>query len=448
MTEKISLLIVDDEKSVRYSLYHWFIEDGYEVTCAKDAIEALQLLQINDYHIILTDIRMPGMDGIEMNKRIQALNSDAIVIIMTAFASVDTAVQALKDGAYDYITKPFDPEDLSHLIHNISNEILMKGDRKNYRSKGIALENIDGVVGSSKAMLQVLKKVEKTARTNSPVLLTGEKGTGKGLIARVIHANSSRKYFDLVSVHCGAMSNRQAESELLGYEKGAFTGALVDRKGHLELADGGTLLLDEIAAIPDAMQLKLLNIVETKKMYRLGGRKEISADFRLIGTTRENLKELVLNQHFREDLYYRLNIASIRIPTLRERPEDIPLLVEHFIKKYCTTMSREVISINPEAMNRLKEYGFPGNVRELENMMERAILLCNGREIQLRDLPIGEVAVEQTFDSLEEMEKQYIQKVLNSQNWNISKSARLLKVDRVTLYNKIKKYRLESLKDN
>jgi DNA-binding NtrC family response regulator len=444
MAKKISLLIVDDEESVRDSLYNWFIEDGYNVACAANAKDALLMLEARNYDIVLADIKMPGMDGIEMNKRIKSLNKDSIVIIMTAFASVETAVQALKDGAYDYVTKPFDPDDLSHLIRNASSHIALQAENEALKNKVVSLQNIDDIIGNSKAMVQVLKEVENVAQSNSSVIITGESGTGKELIARAIHSNSARKYFPMVSVHCGALSENLLESELFGHEKGAFTGAMFNRKGRFEMADGGTIFLDEIATISTKMQVELLRVLETKSFVRVGGNKEITSDFRVICATNRDLKKLVENGTFREDLYYRLNVVNIRIPPLREHPEDISLLAKHFVKKFCSSMSRDMIRIDPEAVKRLTSYDFPGNVRELENMIERAIVVGNGKEIRMVDLPLAKDSITASYESLDDLEKKYILEVLNNNNWNISKSARILKVDRVTLYNKIKKHRLQS----
>ena len=446
MANNVSLLIVDDEESVRDSLYNWFIEDGFKVECAENAKEALAMLEAGHFDIILADIKMPGMDGMEMHRRIRALNPEAIVIIMTAFASVETAVQALKDGAFDYITKPFDPDDLSHLIRNAAKQVEMKTENETLKNRIVSLENIEDLVGTSPAMMKVLKDVESVSQSNSSVIITGESGTGKELIARAIHSNSSRKFFPLVTVHCGALSEDLLESELFGHEKGAFTGAMFNRKGRFEIADGGTIFLDEIATISAKMQVELLRVLESKKFVRVGGNKEIQSDFRVICATNRDLKKMVDEGVFREDLYYRLNVVNISIPPLRERAGDIPLLVEYFIKKYCNSMSRDLISIEPAALNRLEQYDFPGNVRELENMIERAIVVGNGKEIRLKDLPIGTATPGNSADSLAELEKNHILQTLNKLDWNISRSAKLLKVDRVTLYNKIKKYNLKKSK--
>ena len=444
MEKKISILIVDDEESVRDSLYNWFIEDGYEVECASNAKEALTMIESRDFDIILADIKMPGMDGLEMHRRIKALDKDTIVIVMTAFASVDTAVQALKDGAYDYVTKPFDPDDLSHLIRNAARQISLSSENKALKNRVISLENVEDIIGKSDAMMKVLKEVESVAQSNSSVIITGESGTGKELIARAIHFNSPRKYFPLVSVHCGALTESLLESELFGHEKGAFTGAMFNRKGRFEMADGGTIFLDEIATITPKMQVELLRVLETKSFVRVGGNREIKSDFRVICATNKDLRKMVENGTFREDLFYRLNVVNINIPPLRERVEDIPLLVDHFISKYCTAMSRDRVTVEPAALKRLEEFEFPGNVRELENMIERAIVIGNGKEIHLKDLPMGRETTYSTAESLDDVEKNYISQILNRYDWNISRSAKALKVDRVTLYNKIKKYGLKS----
>jgi DNA-binding NtrC family response regulator len=444
--KKISILIVDDESSVRDSLYNWFIEDGYHVACAEDAKAALSVLETESFDIVLTDIKMPGMDGLEMLKRIKAIKKDAVVIMMTAFATVDTAVQALKDGAFDYVTKPFDPDDLSHLIRNASKQISLMEENEVLKERVVSLENVEDIIGDSEAMHKVLREIESVAQSNASVIITGESGTGKELVARAIHANSPRKYFPLVSVHCGALSESLLESELFGHEKGAFTGAIYTRKGRFEMADSGTIFLDEIATISSKMQVELLRVLESKSFVRVGGNKEIKSDFRVICATNRDLKTMVENGAFREDLYYRLNVVNINVPPLRERTEDIPLLTQYFIKKYCTTMNRPVMTIEAAALKRLEEFPFPGNIRELENMIERAIVVGNGKKITLKDLPIGKTESTPSFESLGDIEKNHVEQILNKYNWNISATAKALKVDRVTLYNKIKKYNLKPLK--
>lgn len=444
MEKKISILIVDDEDSVRESLNLWFTEDGYRVECAENAKKALSILESDVFDIILTDLKMPGMDGLELLQRIKTLNKDSIIIVMTAFATVDTAVKALKEGAFDYVTKPFDPDDLSHLIRNATRQISLAQENETLKKRVDSLECVEDLIGKSEAIKRVLKEVESVAPTNSSVIITGESGTGKELVARAIHANSLRKFYPLVSVHCGALTESLLESELFGHEKGAFTGALYNRKGRFEMADSGTIFLDEIATISQKMQVELLRVLETKRFMRVGGNKEIASDFRVICATNRDLKGMVEKGTFREDLYYRLNVMNIHVPPLRERIEDIPLLVEYFIKKYCTSMNKPLITIEPAALKRILDYKFPGNIRELENMIERAIVVGSGKKIVLKDLPFGKDTIDSTVESLDDFEKAFILQILNKYGWNISRTAHALKVDRVTLYNKIKKYGLKA----
>ena len=447
MAKKISILIVDDEESVRDSLYNWFIEDGFRVECAENAKRALTMLESDEFDIILADIKMPGMDGLEMLRRIKSIKPDSIVIVMTAFATVDTAVKALKDGAYDYVTKPFDPDDLTHLIRNATLQISLAEENESLKQKVVSLENVEDLIGESEAMKNVLREVESVAKTNSSVIITGESGTGKELVARAIHANSPRKYFPFVSVHCGALTESLLESELFGHEKGAFTGAMYNRKGRFEMADSGSIFLDEIATISGKMQVELLRVLESKTFTRVGGNKEISSDFRVICATNKDLKNMVEKGTFREDLFYRLNVVNIQIPPLRNRKEDIPLLVDYFIKKNCTSMNRPPLEIDSSALKRIQEFNFPGNIRELENMIERAIVVGNGKKISQKDLPFDKTIVSSTAESLDEFEKAFILQILNKYDWNISRTSRALKVDRVTLYNKIKKYNLKLAED-
>ena len=443
MAKKISILIVDDEESVRDSLYNWFIEDGYRVETAENAQKALHLLESDRFDIILADIKMPGMDGLEMLRRIKSIKPDSIIIVMTAFATVDTAVKALKDGAFDYVTKPFDPDDLTHLIRNATKQISLENENETLKKKVITLENIEDLIGESDAMKKLLREVESVAQTNSSVIITGESGTGKELVARAIHANSPRRFFPFVSVHCGALTESLLESELFGHEKGAFTGAMYNRKGRFEMADSGSIFLDEIATISAKMQVELLRVLESKTFIRVGGNKDISSDFRVICATNKDLKSMVEQGTFREDLYYRLNVVNIQIPPLRDRIADIPLLVDYFIKKYCMSMNKPPASIDPTALKRLQEFNYPGNIRELENMIERAIVIGDGKRISLKDLPLEKSIVNSSTESLDDFERAFILQILHKYNWNISRTAKALKVDRVTLYNKIKKYDLK-----
>ena len=444
MARKISILIVDDEESVRDSLYNWFLEDGFRVESAENAKKALTMLESDQFDIILADIKMPGMDGLEMLRRIKSIKPEAIVIVMTAFATVDTAVKALKDGAYDYVTKPFDPDDLTHLIRNATKQISLVDENETLKKKVVSLENVEDLIGNSEAMKDMLREVESVAQTNSSVIISGESGTGKELVARAIHANSPRKFFPFVSVHCGALTESLLESELFGHEKGAFTGAMYNRKGRFEMADSGSIFLDEIATISPKMQVELLRVLESKTFVRVGGNKEIISDFRVICATNKDLKNMVEQGTFREDLFYRLNVVNIHIPPLRDRLADIPLLVDYFINKYCTSMNKPPATIDPSALRRLQEFTYPGNVRELENMIERAIVVGDGKRITLKDLPLEKTIVSNSTESLDDFEKAFILQILNKYNWNISRAAKALKVDRVTLYNKIKKYDLKS----
>jgi len=427
----IGILVVDDELGVRDSLYNWFKEDGYRVGTAEDAKKALNKLQKASWDIVLLDIKMPGMDGMELQKRIKEIDTNIIVIMITAYASVDTAVQALKEGAFDYITKPFDPDDMSHLIRNAVAQRKLTTENIQLRQK------IDEK--------RVFELVYTVAQTDATVVIHGESGTGKELVARAIHSNSPRRYFPIIPVNCGALPEGILESELFGHEKGAFTGAQYRRKGKLEMADGGTLFLDEIGNIGMKTQMDLLRVLETKQFTRLGGNQVISVDFRVICATNQNLDKAVEEGTFREDLYYRINVFSIYLPPLRERRSDIPLLAKHFVQKYALSMNKPITEISPDAMDLLVRYDWPGNVRELENAIERAMVVGKTPRIRAEDLPFQLSAKKATItsDSLEEVERAHILNILERMNWNITRSAETLKIDRVTLYNRIKKYGLQ-----
>ena len=446
MDNNLSILIVDDELSVRDSLSNWFIEDGYSVDTAEDAKVALKKIEAFNFHIILVDIKLPGMDGLELNRRIKSINEDAVVIIMTAFASVDSAVQALKDGAYDYVCKPFDPDAVTHIIRNASKTIHLSKENISLQDRIKSLVNVEDIIGESEGILKVLEQVRVVAETDSTVIINGDSGTGKELIAKAIHMNSSRRFFPMVTVHCGAIAENLMESELFGHERGAFTGAQYARKGKFEMADGATLFLDEISTISMKMQIELLRVLETKTFTRVGGNREFKSDFRVICATNRDLQAMVNAGEFREDLFYRLNVFSIIIPPLRERTEDIKLLSEHFVKFYAEQMNKETKYIGKRAAKALKNYEFPGNVRELENLIERAIVIGTGDTVKLKDLPLDHVAAKPTWESIQEMEHHHIQGILEKYDWNISRTAKALGVDRVTLYSKIKKYNIEKMK--
>jgi DNA-binding NtrC family response regulator len=444
MITRTSILIIDDEKMVRDSLTKWFLEDGYTVGSAENASETLRQLQLQRWDIILLDIKMPGMDGMELQPRIKEIDPLATIIFITAHASVDTAVRALKSGAFDYVTKPVDPDYLSHLIGNAVRQRTLLDENLKLKEQISGFPKFDEIVGESPAIQKVFELIHTVAKTDTTVMIRGDSGTGKELIARAIHSNSERRYFPIVTINCGAMSEGVLESELFGHERGAFTGAQYRRKGKIELADQGTLFLDEVGNIDMKTQMDLLRVIETKQFARVGGNEIIKVDFRVICATNKNLEKAMTDGTFREDLYYRLNVFSIFIPPLRERKSDIPALVNYFMKKYARAMAKPDVSISPEAMDMLVRYNWPGNVRELENAIERAMVVGKPPAIHPEDLPfrLSEKGNMPLSGSLAAMEKVHIISVLEQNNWNISRSAQLLEIDRVTLYNKINKYGL------
>jgi len=441
----VGILIVDDEFSVRDSLYNWFKADGYRVDTAENADEALEKLQKSRWNIALLDIKMPGMDGIELQRRIKEIDKDIVTIIITAYASVDTAIQALKDGAFDYICKPVDPDELSHLIKRAIERIRLVSENIYLRERMEELIAVDEIIGETPAMRNVLNLIAEVAKTDSTVMIRGESGTGKELVAKAIHMNSNRRYFPLITMNCGAYPDSLLESELFGHEKGAFTGAQYARKGKLEMADNGTIFFDEIGDISPKMQMDILRAIETKRFYRLGGNKEITSDFRVISATNRDIESMVKQGTFREDLYYRLNVFVITLPPLRERVADIPLLAEYFLKHYAMSMNKKIEGFSARAMERLTSYSWPGNVRELRNVIERAAVVARSNRIEESDISFPSSTDEGLpgIVPLHEMEKRHIAHVLTQLNWNITRAAEALGIDRVTLYNKIKKYDLK-----
>jgi DNA-binding NtrC family response regulator len=445
MNNDTSILIVDDEKVVRDSLTKWFKEDDFIVGSAENAAEALKQLQARKWEIILLDIKMPGMDGMELQLRIKEIDPGATIIFITAHASVDTAVQALKAGAFDYIAKPIDPDYLSHLIQNAIKQRILTGENLRLKEQISEFSKVDEIVGESSQMKKVFELIETVAKTDTTVMIRGESGTGKELIARAIHGNSERRYFPIVAINCGALPEGILESELFGHERGAFTGAQYRRKGKLELADGGTLFLDEVGNIGTKTQMDLLRVIETKQFSRVGGNELIKIDFRTICATNLDLEKAVQEGTFREDLYYRLNVFSILLPPLRERKSDIPRLANYFLKKYAQLMGKLITTISSDAMDLMIKYNWPGNIRELENAVERAMVVGKPPCIKAQDLPIqfSERGTMPSLGSLASMEKTHIIEILGMNNWNISRSAEILQIDRVTLYNKIEKYGLK-----
>jgi len=443
-TSSAAILVVDDEFSVRDSLQEWFKKDGYRTGAAQDAQEALRMLQESSWDVVLLDIKMPGMDGLELQRRIRDIDSNIVVVMITAYASVETAVRALKEGAYDYVTKPIDPDELSHLVQRAMEQRRLQSENIRLKQTVEELSLPSHVVGESPQMSKVLELVRSVAETDATVLIRGESGTGKELIAQAIHASSARRYFPIIPVNCGALPESLLESELFGHERGAFTGAQYRRKGKLEMADGGTLFLDEVGTISARTQVDLLRVLETKEFTRLGGTRPIRVEFRVICATNQDLEQLVKEGQFRDDLYYRINVFSIYIPPLRERREDIPLLAQHFLEKYARQMNRAFKEFDPKAMDLLVRYGWPGNVRELANAIERALVVGTPPTVRVDDLPLqlSDRAGGPTGDSLEDVERTHVERILSRTGGNVTRAAEILKIDRVTLYNKIKKYGL------
>ncbi|MFO7445859.1 MAG: sigma-54 dependent transcriptional regulator [Ignavibacteriaceae bacterium] len=446
--KKENILIVDDEKIVRESLFHWFEEEDYHVDTAEDGETALQKFDKDKYDLLLVDMKMPGMSGLELLSKVKEIDKDVVVILITAFASVPTAIKALKDGAYDYVTKPVDPDELAHLVERALEQKALKVENEQLKENIDEIIKPDNLIGESLQMKKIYELIHTVSQTDTTVMIRGESGTGKELVAKAIHINSKRKYFPIVPVNCGALAESILESELFGHEKGAFTGAQFKRKGKFEMADGGTIFLDEIGSVSPKMQVELLRVIESKQFSRVGGNQIIKSDFRVIIATNEPLEEMVKQGKFREDLYYRLNVFSIVIPPLRERTGDIPVLAYFFLNKFCTMMNRNITNISPGAMDFLLKYDWPGNVRELENAIERAVVVGKTDTIKVEDLPFHVSSTNNNMISddgdktLAAIEKKYILRTLNENNWNISRSAVILDIDRVTLYNKINKYGL------
>jgi len=458
VNEKGSILIVDDEIIVRDSLSKWFHEEGYEVGTAESAPQALKLVGQTHWDLALVDIKMPGTDGIELQRRLREVNPELIVIIMTGYASVETAVAALKNGAYDYVTKPFDPDDIAHTVHNALSH--RRAEKENVRLRETVAEATrpQELVGQGAAMKRVFEAIETVAPTEATVLITGESGTGKELVARAIHAASPRRCNPLVVIHCGALAETLLESELFGHEKGAFTGAQYRKKGNFEVAEGGTVFLDEIADISLKTQTDLLRVLQEREITRVGGNQPIKVDFRCVAATNKRLEQLVEEGRFRPDLYYRLNVFQIELPPLRERKEDIPLLVDHFVRKFSLSMSKRIVRVSPKAMDLLQRYDWPGNVRELENAVERAMVVAREPEIGEEDftlkLPGQANAANGTragdgssgtlaaagARKLEDAERLHILRVLEECGGNQTRAAEALDIDRVTLHSKLKKY--------
>jgi DNA-binding NtrC family response regulator len=444
MDQKVNILVVDDEEIVRDSLGSWLIDDGYEVSTAENGTKALEVFPTRSWDLCLVDLKMPGIDGIQLMEEFRRQVPEQLVIIMTAYATVDTAVKAMKEGAYDYMVKPFNPEDLSMTIRKIiehqklvrENIFLRKELKKQYR--------LHDMISKNDRVLEIFDLVRTVAKSNSTVLIQGESGTGKELLARAIHEESPRREAPFISVSCASLTETLLESELFGYEKGAFTGADALKRGKLELARDGTLFLDEIGDIGLKLQMDLLRVLEQKEFRRVGGSNVITIGSRIIAATNRDLKKAIEEGKFRDDLYYRLNVISIHLPPLRERKEDIPLLVEHFIDRFNIEMEKKVEGVSDGALRFLMAHDWPGNARELRNVIERAMVVAKDTRITEADVGLPAPRKEGTNGkSLGDMEREHIHRILVENRWNIIRSAQVLGIDRVTLYNKIKKYELK-----
>jgi len=439
---KISILIVDDELVLRESLAAWLERDGHQVETAASGEEGLERLMKKRFDIMLVDIKMEGMSGLEVLRKVKDSDPDVAVVMITAFGSISTAIEAMKDGAQDYLLKPFDPNELGLLIEKIVSQQAQKRENLFLREDYKERTRFESMIGQSPSMQKVFGLIQDVAPTVSTVLITGETGTGKGLAAKAIHTNSPRSEGPFVVVNCGAIPEHLMESELFGHQKGAFTDAKETKKGRLDLAHGGTLFLDEIGEISMRMQIDLLRVLEDHVFYRVGGTQPIETDFRVIAATNRDLEQAIKDEAFREDLYYRLNVISFTMPPLRERKEDIPLLADHFMRRFAQEANKTVTGIERDALDEMMLHEWPGNVRELENAIERAVVIGKERKICSQDLPFFNADAQVCFpdSSLKEVERTHILNILETHQWNIARCAKILGVDRSTLYAKIKRY--------
>src|SRR4030043_1471352 len=457
MLEKIRIMVIDDEPLMRVTIQDALIAEGYEVVTAETGKKGLDLFGDNQNDILITDLKLPDMDGIEILKEVKIRNPETNVIVITAYGSIDSAVTAMKEGANDYLTKPFAINELLLIIKRILRMKELELENISLRKRVEERYGLEGLVGKSPKMVKVYDLIETVAQTDTTVLIYGESGTGKEVVANAIHLQSLRKGRPFVKVNCAALPETLLESELFGHERGAFTGALKQRKGRFEMADGGTLFLDEIGDISSGVQVKLLRVLQERQFERVGGNETLSVDVRLICATQRDLKEEIRKGTFREDLYYRLNVVPIILPPLRERREDILILAEHFIQKYSQKMNKEVVSLSGEAKSLLLRYSFPGNIRELENMLERAIALIKGKTIQAEDLPeevCGQPSSIQDVckgirgskplaSATKLFEKEYIQSVLEKTKGKKGQAADTLGISRKTLWEKIKELEID-----
>ena len=439
---KTSILIVDDELVLRESLAAWLERDGHLVETAASGEEGLERMMKKRFDIMLVDIKMEGMSGLEVLRKVKDSDPDVAVVMITAFGSISTAIEAMKDGAQDYLLKPFDPNELGLLIEKIVSQQAQRRENLFLREDYKERTRFESMIGQSPSMQKVFGMIQDVAPTASTVLITGETGTGKGLAAKAIHTNSPRSEGPFVVVNCGAIPEHLMESELFGHQKGAFTDAKETKKGRLDLAHGGTLFLVEIGEISMRMQIDLLRVLEDHVFYRVGGTQPIETDFRVIAATNRDLEQAIKAEVFREDLFYRLNVISFTMPPLRERKEDIPLLADHFMHRFAQEANKTVTGIERDALDEMMLHEWPGNVRELENAIERAVVIGKKRKIRSQDLPFFNADAQVCFpeSSLKEMERTHILNILETHQWNIARCAKILGVDRSTLYAKIKRY--------
>lgn len=447
MSLSTRILIVDDEETICEGFKGWFSKDGYQVDTAYSGADALALVQEEPFDIYLVDIKMPGMDGIELLSRLKEHQPDASVIIMTAHGSIETAVEAMKLGAVDYLCKPFDPDELSLLMGRVIAH-------RDLREENVALreqlsEHQEGIfdvfIVHSEPMRRVFENIEEVASSSAPILITGETGVGKEVVARAIHYKSERSGGPFLAVNCGSLAESILESELFGHEKGAFTGAVKAKRGRIEMADKGTLFLDEVGEISAKMQVSLLRVLEEKSFVRVGGHQSLHSDFRLISATHRDLTSLIKEAQFREDFYYRINVISIPIPPLRERLDDIPILADHFLKRYSHETGKHVEGLTQKALELLTSYHWPGNIRELRNVIERAVVLARGRMIGASELTFLNPRAQTPalgMMTLLDHEINLIKAALDACSGNIIQASRRLGINRTTLMRKMKRYQL------
>jgi DNA-binding NtrC family response regulator len=443
---RATILVVDDEKNTREALSKILHEDGYDVLTAADGYQALNLVTQEEPDIILADLKMPGMDGLELLSRTRLKGFDTPFVMMTAYGTVETAVEAMKKGAENYLTKPVNIDELEIQIKKILDHRKLVREASALRERLRDKYKFKNIIGSSPHMQAVFKMVEQVAPSRATVLVTGESGTGKELIASAIHQNGPRADMPYIKVSCSALSENLLESELFGHERGAFTGAYATRQGRFEIADGGTLFLDEIGDMSLATQVKLLGFLQDRKFERVGGNKTYEVDVRLIAATNKDLEKAVQEGAFRQDLYYRLNVITIKMSPLRERISDVPMLVDHFVEKYSRENSKQIEGVSSDAVAALMAYSWPGNVRELENMVERAVVMCNEKTITRQYFPLltsiaksdGEGVPPIPGSSLEEIEKYAIQRTLEAVGGNRTRAAEILKVSLRKIQYKLK----------